>query len=201
MLIEALLESYETFPICCNVNDSAWCGDITKIDLKNLVFSLTINKQIRQLDIDQLEHSIRQFIEIEFDYLLGFQEYINYMKLEEWLKTLILWDRYNKWEPIIEGLQFEIVRNVLNKFNTRNLIEFLSDKSYALLFVNYFEKASENDCLNQREIDPERLKQEMKTLYDEADKYVQISLDHFKGFFRPLSPIFPYMNQYEYSFE
>lgn len=131
--------------------------------------------------------------------MLGFQEYINFIKLEEWLKTLILWDRYNKWEPIIEGLEFEIVRNVLNKFNTRNLIEFLSDKSYALLFVNYFEKASETDWLTQREVDPDRLKQEMKALYDEADKYVQISWDHFKRIFQPYSPMFPYYTQLDYS--
>ena len=123
------------------------------------------------------------------------------MKLEEWLKTLILWDRYNKNEPIIEGLQFEIVRNVLNKFNTRNLIEFLSDKSYALLFLNYFEKASERDWFTQREVDPDRLMQEMMTLYDEADKYVQISWDHFKGYYESHSPIYPYMEPYEYSLE
>ena len=198
---EVNLESYQTFPICCNVSDSGWCGGTTKVVLNSAAFSLTINKQVRQLDIEQLEQAIRQFIEIEFEYLLVFEEYINFMRLEECLKTLILWDRYNKSEPIIEGLQFEIVRNVLNKFNTRNLIDFLSDKSYALLFLNYYEKAAERDWFTQEEAEPERLIQEMRALYDEEDKYVQISWDHFKGHFTNFSPICPYFDQFEYSLE
>lgn len=97
------------------------------------------------------------------------------MALEDSLKTLILCDRYNKNEPIIEGLQFETLRNVLNKFNTRNLLSFYSEKSYALLFLHYFERKSQEDCQLQKDVVPERLLQEMTALYDEADKYVQIS--------------------------
>ena len=54
------------------------------------------------------------------------------------LKMVILCDRYNKDEPIIKSLDFTVIRNVLNKYNSKNLGIFLSEGANAYLFINFF---------------------------------------------------------------
>jgi hypothetical protein len=137
-------------------------------------------KEIRSLSLEQINNSIRAFIELEFDYLNPYSEYAEYTGLENSLKTLILCDRYNKNEPIIDGLNFAIIRNVLNKFNTRNLLNFYSDKANSLLFVHYYERNCENDAVKQPDVDPQKLLGEMKALYEEADKYMKLQLQTFE---------------------
>lgn len=137
-------------------------------------------KEVRSLSLVQMNEAIRAFIRLEFDYLNPYPEYVEYMWLENSLKTLILWDRYNKNEPIIEGLDFEIIRNVLNKFNTRNLLNFFSDKANSLLFVHYYERNWENDAARQPDVDPQKLLGEMVALYEEADKYMKLQLQTFE---------------------
>merc|ERR1711964_644099 len=60
-------------------------------------------------------------------------------------------------EPITEGLDFTIIRSVLNKFNTRNLLNFFSEKANSLLFVHYYEKNREEDAYGQSDVEPEKL--------------------------------------------
>lgn len=158
-------------------------------------------KQVRQMSYDEMRHLIWKFIEIEFDYLVPYREYIDFIQLEESLRTLILCDRYNKKEPIIANLDFEVVRNALNKFNTRNLLNLFSEKSYALLFVHYFEKYGENDAHQQSDVDPARLLEEMKLLYDEADKYMSLTWDRFKqehDMEKPSSMVFNFDDDYQH---
>jgi len=137
-------------------------------------------KQVRHLSYDQMSEAVSRFVNREFSYLIPYQEYSEFIQLEESVKTLILCDRYNKQEPIIEGLDFEIVRNVLNRFNTRHLIEFFSDKSNSLLFVHYFENKSEIDVKMQSDVEVSKLREEMWALYDEADKYLKLSCENFR---------------------
>lgn len=136
-------------------------------------------KEIRFLSLDQLNEKIREFIILEFPYLQRFPEYIDYIKLEKSLKIIILCDRYNKGEPIISGLDFTVLRNVLNKFNSRNLINFFSSDSYAFLFNHYVENHSQIDAAQQTDVEPEKLKEELDTLYDEAFKYSKQQNDFF----------------------
>lgn len=126
-----------------------------------------------------MNEAIKNFIRIEFPYLQLFSEYINFIHLEYTLKVVILCDRYNKQESIIEGLDFTVLRNVLNKFNTRNLLNFLSQESNAFLFVHYFEAEGRNNAENQSDVEVDKLFKELQALYDEADKYVKIQLKEF----------------------
>lgn len=137
-------------------------------------------KMVRHLSYEEMDEAISRFIKTEFKYLNDYGEYVEFIQLKESLKTLILCDRYNKQEPIIQGLNFDVVRNVLNRFNTRHLIEFFSDKSYALLYVHYFEQQGEKDAKRQTDVEESKLIQEMQNLYDEADKYLKLSCENFK---------------------
>jgi len=141
-------------------------------------------KQVRHLTLIEMNEAINNFAKNEFDLLRKYEEYTQYICLEESLKTLILWDRYNKREPIIEGLSFDTARDVFNRFNTRNLIQFFSDKAFALLFVHYFENQSEVDATSQSDVEPSKLMQEMRTLYDEADRYLSFTCEQFAEYKR-----------------
>jgi len=154
-------------------------------------------KEVRSLSLDQMNEAIRAFIQLEFDYLNPYPEYTEYMWLENSLKTLILWDRYNKNEPIIDGLAFDIIRNVLNKFNTRNLLNFFSDKANSLLFVHYYERNWEVDAARQPDVDPQKLLGEMVALYEEADKYMKLQLQTFEKENLPIyqQPDFPFFEE------
>lgn len=116
---------------------------------------------------------IQRYIEQEFPEVQDFPAYWEYTRLEDSLKTLILWDRYNKEESIIEGLEFEWVRRVLYNFNTRNLIAFLSTNWNSLLFYHYFDLAGEKDSKSQTNVDPETLYKEMVELYKKSENVLK----------------------------
>ena len=61
--------------------------------------------------------------------------------IHESMKTLILCDRYNKGESIVKGLDFDPIRNVLNKYNTKNLNIFMSNVSNSFLYLHFFKKS------------------------------------------------------------
>jgi len=140
-------------------------------------------KEIRSLNPPALDEAISIFIFDEFPYLTKYKEFAEFIQLAESLKIIILWDRYNKNEPITEGLDFTIIRSVLNKFNTRNLLNFFSEKANSLLFVHYYEKNREEDAYGQSDVEPEKLLEEMQALYEEANKYLQLQLDKFRHYF------------------
>lgn len=173
-------------PTYSNVNDFEWWGDISRLGFKNEESLQIISKQIRCLSFTNINDAIRQFIGIEFSYLSCFPEYIEYIGLERSLKTIILWDRYNKKEDIISGLDFTALRNVLNKFNTRHLINFFSEHSYAFLYIHYYEFFAKNDISTQKDVEPAKLRQEMLNLYQEANKYTSLQLDSFRTFLTTL---------------
>ena len=172
-------EKLLSFRIYCKENDSVWWGDTISINLNSEVFLKITNKQVRSLSLAEMNEAIKNFVRIEFHYLQWYDEYIDFIQLEYSLKVIILWDRYNKNEPIIDGLDFTVLRNVLNKFNTRNLLNFFSQRSNAYLFVHYFEYYADKDAKNQNDVEYVKLLEELQTLYDEADKYVKLQLDEF----------------------
>mmetsp|Transcript_3946 Transcript_3946/g.3703 ORF Transcript_3946/g.3703 Transcript_3946/m.3703 type:complete len:125 (-) Transcript_3946:35-409(-) len=117
---------------------------------------------------------------MEFGYLNSYTEFRDYIQLERSLKIIILCDRYNKKEDIITGLDFTVLRNVLNKFNTRNLINFYSEGSFAFLFMHYYENFSEKDAMEQNDVEPDKLKEELQVLYHEANKYSDQQMSEFR---------------------
>jgi len=54
------------------------------------------------------------------------------------LKIIILCDRYNKGEYVLKNLDFTLIRNVLNRYNTKNLTAFLSIAANSFLFIHFY---------------------------------------------------------------
>lgn len=103
-----------------------------------------------------------------------FEDKFDISSLQKPLQLLVLCDRYNKNEPVTVGLDFSIVRDVLQKFNTRNLLDFFGCKEYAFLYLYFFEKTGIEIAKAQKDVDRDKLLQEMRNLYDEAEKYVGV---------------------------
>ena len=73
------------------------------------------------------------------------------------MKLIILCDRYNKDEPIIKELDFTIIRNVLNKYNSKNLSIFLNQGANAFLFINFFKMGALATSKEQKDVDSDKL--------------------------------------------
>ena len=138
--------------------------------------------EMRSITIEDFERRLWTFMENEFSYALEYEAFCKFINLLETLKTLILSDRYNKNEPIIEGLDFEVVRQTLYNFNTRNLLNFFSTKGFSFLFFHYFERWGRRDAENQTDIEPDIFFKEMQELYNESEKYLKIAMDNFSKF-------------------
>lgn len=119
---------------------------------------------------DKFDELLDNYIQKEFKDINGYDTIIGNVHLP--LKQLILCDRYNKGEPVTRGIDFDVVRNALHKFNTRNLLEFFGQVEFAFLFMYYYEKQGEIDAQEQKDVDSTKLISEMEALYEEAGKYV-----------------------------
>ncbi len=98
-------------------------------------------------------------------------------RIRDALKTIIFWDRYAKKEAISEGLSFVSLRNVLHKYNTRNLIDFLSDASYSFLYTHFFLKEGKKAATEQTDNDADKLLARMRHLMKESANYLPTEIN------------------------
>ena len=136
-------------------------------------FESYANKYKYKQNLKKLERSVvdeyyREYVDVEFannqDTLLE----IGKEQLVSALETIILCDRYNKKEKVIEGLDFDEIRNLLNKYNTKNLKEFFKNTAHAFLFAHYFRMSSQNDVEKQGHVDEEKLGKQMESLFKKS---------------------------------
>jgi hypothetical protein len=97
-------------------------------------------KKLPSMSAIEINTLMTTFMDQEFGQILKLLSTADYERTRDALKTIILCDRYRKSEQISEGLSFLALRNVLHKYNTRNLIEFLSDASFSFLYTHFFLK-------------------------------------------------------------
>lgn len=77
-------------------------------------------RKVKTFTNQQFREMLKDYIRKEFHVYSKYEATLE--RLEVPLQDLILCDRYNKGEAIIEGCNFETIRNLLQKFNTRNLL-------------------------------------------------------------------------------
>lgn len=100
--------------------------------------SVEYKKNLPIMTTEELNSIVCKFMEQEFFMLAKILSEKDYERTRDALKTIILCDRYRKKEKISEGLNYNPLRNVLHKYNTRNLIDFLSDASNSYLYTHFF---------------------------------------------------------------
>jgi hypothetical protein len=76
---------------------------------------------VKKLTVERMNEMTKEFI----NEIIGVKDKRKALRLIEPLKTIILCDRYNKGETVINGLDFSVFREVLQKFTTSARDEFM----------------------------------------------------------------------------
>jgi hypothetical protein len=136
-------------------------------------------KKLPHMSAEELNAHVSKYLTKELGNALNMLSDSDFSRTRDGLKTIILCDRYKKKEKISEGLSFVSFRNVLHKYNTRNLIEFLSDASFSLLFTHFFLKNGKQATQEQNEVNGDKLIGRMRHLMKEASGYLPSSLNNY----------------------
>lgn len=129
-------------------------------------------KNLPSMTAKDINGLVDKFMNQEFGFLFVLLTENDLERIRDGLKTIILCDRYKKKELISEGLDFVPLRNVLHRYNTRNLIEFISDASYAFLYTHFFLKEGRKAVAEQEDVSGEKLTQRMRHLMKESSNYL-----------------------------
>lgn len=125
-------------------------------------------QNLKRLDRPTVDKYFRDYVKIEFAANKESLDVIGSEQMIVSLETIILCDRYNKNERITDGLNFDEIRNLLNKYNSKNLKDFFANISHAFLFSHYFKLNSKKDVLDQKHVDEEKLNKQMESLFKKS---------------------------------
>lgn len=129
-------------------------------------------KNLPQMTLDEFNQHVCKFIDREFGMITKLLSQKDYERMMNALKTIICCDRYKKKEKISKGLDFELFRKVLHKYNTRNLNEFLSDASNSFLYTHFFLMNGKKSSEEQDDVQKDKFIQSMRHLMKEASNYL-----------------------------
>ena len=124
------------------------------------------------MSAEEINSYITKFMKQEIGSILRIVSESDLARIRDGLKTIIFCDRYKKSELITEGLNFVPLRNVLHKYNTKNMSKFLSDPSFAFLYTHFFLKNGKKATEEQQEVDNEKLISSMRHLMKEAFNFL-----------------------------
>ena len=134
-------------------------------------------KNLPLMTSNEFNTHVCKFMETEFSLITKLLSKSEYEQLRDALKTIILCDRYNKKEKISEGLNFEIFRKVLHKYNTRNLNEYLSVPSNSFLYTHFFLIYGKKSSEEQEDVQKDKFMQSMRHLMKEASKFLKSNIN------------------------
>lgn len=135
-------------------------------------------KKLPKMSTDEINKLVSEFMNNELGtILICLLTQNDYARIRDALKTIIFCDRYQKKENISAGLSFVPLRNVLHKYNTRNLIDFLSDASYSFLYTHFYLKEGKKAALEQSDNDADKLLARMRHLMKEASNYLPTEIN------------------------
>ena len=129
-------------------------------------------KSLPLMTSEEFNEHVCKFIEREFGIITKLLSEKDYERTMKALKIIIWCDRYNKKEKITEGLDFELFRKVLHKYNTRNLNEFLSDASNSFLYTHFFLMNGKKSSEEQDDVKKDKFIQSMRHLMKEASSFL-----------------------------
>lgn len=127
-------------------------------------------QNLKRLERQLVDEYFREYVEVEFARNKDTMTFIGKEQLVTALETIILCDRYNKNEKVTEGLDFDEIRNLLNKYNSKNLKEFFQNIAHSFLFSHYYRLSSEVDVKSQHHVDREKLGKQMESLFKKSLK-------------------------------
>lgn len=133
-------------------------------------------QNLKRIEKRLADQYFREYVDIEFSNNKDTLEMLGKEQLVVSLQTIILCDRYNKNEKVTEGLDFDEIRNLLNKYNSKNLKEFFMNHSHAFLYAHYYRMSSAEDVKNQGHVDEDKLIKQMESLFKKSVKALPDSI-------------------------
>lgn len=132
---------------------------------ENYASQYKYKQNLKRISRTLADQYFREYVDIEFERNKDTLKSIGKENMVTALQTIILCDRYNKNELVTEGLDFDQIRNLLNKYNSKNLKDFFKNIAHAFLFSHYHRLRSDVDVQDQGHVDQEKLGKQMESLF------------------------------------
>lgn len=133
-------------------------------------------QNLKKLERAVVDQYFSEYVQVEFSRNQSTLYSIGSDDIALALETIILCDRYNKNEKVTEGLDFDEIRNLLNKYNSKNLKDFFKNTAHAFLYSHYYRLSSKDDVKAQSHVDQEKLYKQMESLFKKSLKALPESI-------------------------
>lgn len=125
-------------------------------------------KRVKLISPNEINQMIAQFIQQEFSAILPvFWDDERFLLLDS-LKCIVLSDRSNKREPMIQGVDFGIVRNLFGKYTQKMMKSFMKNPANSFLYTHFYLINGRFACFEQSDVDQNNFNEQMKKLMLEA---------------------------------
>lgn len=125
-------------------------------------------KRVKLISPNEVNQMLAQFIQQEFATILPVFCDEERFHLLDSLKCIVLSDRSNKREPMIQGVDFGIVRNLFGKYTQKTMKTFMRDPANSFLYTHFYLINGRFACFEQSDVDQNNFNEQMKKLMLEA---------------------------------
>lgn len=125
-------------------------------------------KRVKSITPEEINEIILKFVQTEFSTILSQLTNDEFSNLLEKLKCVILSDRSNKREPMIDGIDFSVVKNLFGKYTQKTMKLFMKIPANSFLYTHFYLINGRSACYEQEDVDKDNFNAQMKKLMIEA---------------------------------
>lgn len=137
-------------------------------------------KRVKVISPGEVNQILTQYIHSEFGTVLPVLSNSELNELLINLKCIVLSDRSNKKEPMIEGTDFTMVKNLFGKYTQKTMKAFMKDGANCFLYTHFYLIYGRSECYKQNDVDQVNFNEQMKKLMLEA----------FRNLFTSIKPLY-----------
>ena len=137
-------------------------------------------KKVKSITPAEINQLIALFMQVEFATILSQFSESERIDLLESLKSIVLSDRANKREPMINGTDLKVVRNLFGKYTQKTMKIFLANSSNSFLYTHFYLINGRSACFQQSDVDQANFNVQMKKLM----------LESFRSIFPCVKPLY-----------
>lgn len=133
-------------------------------------------KKKSKISPQEITEIVAQYAHQEFGTILPLLQQNEFEDLIHSLKIIVLSDRSNKKEPMIEGLDFSTFKNLWAKYTQKNMKLFMQESSNSFIYTHFYLINGRLAWYEQEDVDQTNFNTQMKKLVVEACKYLSSSI-------------------------
>jgi hypothetical protein len=142
--------------------------------------SFDYKRRVKVISSGEINQIIMQFINSEFGTILPVLAQNEHEKLLDSLKVIIFSDRSNKNEPMTNGIDFSVCKNLFGKYTQKTMKIFMKDSANSFLYTHFYLINGRSACFDQKDVDQANYNEQMKKLMLEA----------FRNLFSSVKPLY-----------